>query len=93
MSLNLHHLSQSTLAIVVFQHDKDGNEAEAPETYAGRASYNQQDNTIAVYKTGVEEPIITLQEAAFDRIHRCDDEMKAALQADYYIVLTITATQ
>jgi hypothetical protein len=91
MSLNLHHLSTSTLAIVVFQHDKDGNEAEAPETYTGRASYNQHDNTIAVYKTGVEEPIITLQEPAFDRIHPCDDEMKAALQADYYIVLTITS--
>jgi hypothetical protein len=93
MSLNLHHLSTSTLAIVVFQHDKDGNEAEAPETYAGHARYNQQHNNIAVYKTGVEEPIITLQEAAFDRIHPCDAEMKQALQADYFIVLTITSAQ
>lgn len=92
MSLNMHHLSQSTLAIVVFQHDKGGNETEAPNTYAGRAIYYQQDNTIAVYKADVEEPVITLQQTAFDRIHPCDDEMKTALKADYFIVLTITSS-
>lgn len=79
---------KGSLTIVIFQYDKDGNE-ESAHSCEGHAIYNEADNTITIYKSDINSPIITLEEENFERIQKADEEMKEMLKSDYFITITI----
>ena len=91
MNLDLQHLGQSPFVIVAISVDEEGNE----DVYAadGKAIYNAATNTIDIFREGVDEPLLILQEEDFDEIQIADEEEKEELGADYYIVVDIDPTE
>lgn len=87
MTLDIQHLISSRFAIVAIATHENGEE----DIYAaeGKATYDVATNTIQVYKTGVDEPVIVLQEEEFGDIQIADEEQQEELEAEYFIVVDI----
>lgn len=47
-------------------------------------------NTVKLYRQGIEEPVIILEEDRFDRIQETPEDLKSILKgADYFIQMTV----
>jgi hypothetical protein len=86
MSIDLEKIHEKSVCLVLLE-IKDGEVANASRCLVN-AFYDN--NTVKLYRQGIEQPVIILEEDRFERIKETPEDLKSILDgADYFIQMTV----